>query len=109
MAVARAFTNDELYQFWKLGDVNQDGVVDQKDLDLIGKNINGYNPACDINEDHVVDTNDLQIAASNFGQNIYDYFDISRPIDPLLVVGGLATIGVVGAIIYWATRRKKGP
>jgi len=58
---------------WPLGDVNMDGVVDEKDADLIaasyGKKAGetGYNPAADLNNDGVVDMLDVGILNAGAG------------------------------------------
>ncbi len=54
-----------------LGDINQDGAVDIKDLILVAKDFGkttGFNPGCDLNSDGKVDIKDLIIVAKNFGK-----------------------------------------
>jgi hypothetical protein len=66
-----------------LGDVNGDGVVDGKDISIIGQAFGSYgpnylypgsppssnwNPNCDLNGDDTVDGRDMTLATRNFGE-----------------------------------------
>ena len=94
------FSPAELYEFWQLGDVNLDGKINDKDLDLITDNLGGFLPSVDLNDDQIVNTTDLQIAASNFGLDIYSYFgtfDYDLPKN--IILGGLVIFSI-GALAY---------
>jgi hypothetical protein len=60
-------------EFRKMGDINGDGVIDDKDMALLQNAMYSkpgkpnWNPKCDLNGDGVVDTRDLAIAAKNYG------------------------------------------
>ena len=72
---------DEMWNtFWSMGDINRDGYIDEKDVEILEENFGwsgppGENPA-DINSDGVVDQLDSSILAQNFGLIIWSYFDI---------------------------------
>jgi len=103
------FTSDQWYEFWRLGDVNLDGKIDSKDLDIIERHMGSFFPAADINEDNVVSSADLQIAASNYGLDIWSYYGVWKPPDLwVLIVGGLAAVGFFAAIA-WVARKPKSP
>jgi hypothetical protein len=57
-----------------VGDVNEDGVVDVRDLAIVAKAYgtfkgdSDYNPDADINKDGVVDMRDIAIVAKFFGE-----------------------------------------
>ncbi len=69
-------------EFRKLGDVNLDGVIDRRDLDMIsacyGKSVEEC-PECDLNGDGTIDVLDLTICGNHQGLNIYDYYGVVRP------------------------------
>jgi hypothetical protein len=60
--------------FALVGDVNGDGIVDLKDVYIVGKAYGSYpghpkwNPAADLNGDLKVDLKDFVIVVSNFGK-----------------------------------------
>jgi hypothetical protein len=57
-----------------LGDVNNDGHVDMKDIRLIAKAFGAtpgsstWNPECDLDGNQIVDIRDVRLAATNFGK-----------------------------------------
>jgi hypothetical protein len=60
-------------------DVNRDGKVDGKDIELVMQSLGSYpgcqppliwNPACDINGDGKVDSTDLAMVYADFGQSL---------------------------------------
>ena len=63
-----------IIQYRLEGDINGDGVVDYKDLAILGASYgkregeHGFNPAADINKDGVVDYKDLAILGANYGK-----------------------------------------
>jgi len=101
-------TSAQWEEFWGMGDVNRDGVIDLKDTDLIAE-ANGsregdanWNPELDLDHDGKVDIFDLAIAVRNFGLNIWDYFGIAREPDylPLLLAGGVFAVVLVGLFLF---------
>jgi hypothetical protein len=67
-----AITAEDREQFHKLGDINRDGIIDNKDLDLfkVAYQSRTYIPEADFNEDGKVDYEDLYIIAHNYGLKI---------------------------------------
>jgi len=69
----------------EMGDVNGDGVIDQKDIDLLKvafgtqKGESGYVEACDLNHDGVIDYKDLTKASSNYGKSIVPTTQLLSP------------------------------
>lgn len=59
--------------FWSMGDVNNDGYIDQTDADLIAGHFCTGDPQYDINKDGHVDALDTTICASNVGKDIWTY------------------------------------
>ena len=59
--------------FWRKGDVNKDGVIDETDGDLLRAAYGAtpaspnWNPDCDLNEDGTIDHTDLSILLINYG------------------------------------------
>jgi len=51
-----------------LGNVNNDCVINQTDLDLCSQHYGENWPQCDLNNDGIVDANDINIVAVNFGE-----------------------------------------
>jgi len=64
-----------------LGDVNGDGVIDEKDLDLFKAAYQSgrYDPACDFNHDGVIDASDLAILSRNYGKSIVPTTQLLSP------------------------------
>lgn len=58
--------------FYTLGDVNQDGFIDAKDLALMTAAYGKPDTDADINGDGVVNLSDLVILSKNYGKNITD-------------------------------------
>lgn len=96
-------TSSQWYEFWRLGDANLDGVIDDNDLNFIQSYVGSWHPAADINEDKIVDQADLQIVASNYGLNIWDYFGERKPMEwwHWLLLGG-------GALVFLYALAKVG-
>ncbi len=74
----------EWHEFWSLGDVNNDGYIDETDVQTIADNFGwegppGENPA-DINSDGVVNLQDAYICGHNCGLEIWAYFGLPTPI-----------------------------
>lgn len=69
----------------EMGDVNGDGVIDQKDMDLLKaawgafRGEPGYNEACDLNHDDVIDASDLAILSRNYGKSIVPTTQLLSP------------------------------
>ena len=72
-------------EFALLGDINRDGIIDQKDRDLLAARFGwsgtpGEVPE-DLNLDGVVDIKDAAICAQNSGKDICPHFNLGqRPI-----------------------------
>jgi len=70
-------------QFRKLGDVNGDGVIDQKDLDILQALFNttkassNWNPRADLNGDGIIDLQDFFICTQHQGLT-YDVWLATR-------------------------------
>lgn len=92
-------------EFWRLGDVNMDGFVDIKDLDAIIGAFNTFHPVFDLNDDGIVNQADLDIATPNLGLNIWDYFGVPHPTPWWLPIGALIGLGVVIGAIIWRKRK----
>ena len=69
----------------EMGDVNGDGIIDQKDVDLLRaaygtqKGQPGYVEAYDLNHDGVIDGRDIAIASRNFGKSIVPTTQLLSP------------------------------
>jgi hypothetical protein len=71
--------------FRDMGDVNGDGIIDQKDMDLL-KSAYGakkgearYNEVYDLNHDGVIDTKDLAILGRSYGKSIVPTAQLLSP------------------------------
>jgi hypothetical protein len=59
---------------WSIYDLNNDGVVDDKDLDIFIKAYlsqpgdPNWNPACDFNHDNIIDTLDFSLFSEHYGE-----------------------------------------
>ena len=66
----------QLQGLWILGDVNQDGIIDRKDLDLVAAAYGAkrgepkYNTSLDLNGDGIIDIQDISIVAVSQGLSI---------------------------------------
>lgn len=73
-------TAEQWLAFQKMGDFNQDGYIDQADLDLITPHYGetasspNWNPLFDVYTDGKIDMKDIAICANNQGLNIWDTF-----------------------------------
>ena len=93
--------------FWRLGDANMDGYINDADLALIEAaygSLTGdanYDPRCDFNGDGKIDILDLAAAGKNYGLNIWDYFEVDREPDylPLILAGGIFAV-VLGYFLF---------
>jgi len=64
----------------EMGDVNGDGVIDMKDVDLFKAAYGGrYDPACDFNHDGVIDASDLAILSRNYGKSVVPTAQLLSP------------------------------
>ena len=76
-------TREQWAQFWAMGDVNLDGYIDDKDIELMQRSIGSSEPAiigaCDLNNDGFVNVTDLYTVMSNYGENIWDHFGLPKP------------------------------
>jgi len=74
--VALLITPADREAFHKIGDINRDGVIDDKDIDLARAAFGStpgkpnWNPDCDLNGDGVVDITDVAITSRNYGLTI---------------------------------------
>ena len=63
-------------ELWAMGDVNRDGVIDQKDVDAVKAAWNtkpgdpNWNPNADVNSDGVVDIYDAATVNANLGEKL---------------------------------------
>lgn len=95
--LAGAPTPAQWAQFWKMGDVNLDGYINDRDIQLIGyaygavPGDTNWIGACDLNGDGIVEMKELSIAAQNYGANIWDFFKLPKP-----SIGLASTIAVAG-------------
>ena len=58
-----------------IGDINNDGIVDLKDLTEISINFNSNNCKCDLNKDGIVDIYDIVIVANQIDSSAFKVFD----------------------------------
>jgi len=71
-----AITPGDYETFHKLGDVNRDGIIDDRDLVLLKAafgskpGMPNWNPDCDLNGDGVVDIRDVTTASTHYGLTI---------------------------------------
>jgi hypothetical protein len=72
-------------EFHRLGDVNRDGVIDDKDMALLSAAYGStpgapnWNPDCDLNGDGIVDITDIFIASKNYGLRYEDWVKTVKP------------------------------
>lgn len=70
----------------EMGDVNGDGVIDDKDVDLVKKAYGSregdpnWNPACDLNHNGVVDAGDVAIVSRNYGKSVVPTAQLISPV-----------------------------
>jgi len=80
----------------RMGDVNGDGIIDIKDVDLfkVVYESGRYDPACDFNGDGTVDYNDAFILAQNFGKVSTKYFTkrLTFSVPVPLIFGAILTV-----------------
>jgi len=73
-------------ELMEMGDVNGDGVINQKDLDLITAAYGSregdpnWNPDADLNKDGVVDISDASIVGANFGKTVVPTAQLLSPV-----------------------------
>jgi hypothetical protein len=99
--------------FAKLGDINGDGYIDNKDLVLLQAAYgsrpgdSNWNPRADLNGDGVVDLADLVILSHNMGLNIWSYYGIPKPFPKwvLYAIAGGAAVAATAGITYYALKR----
>jgi len=72
------FTKEQWDIFWSMGDINRDGYIDDKDLELLRKAYDTNDPNCDLNKDGIVDTKDISIIGHNYGKNIWDFYGVKK-------------------------------
>lgn len=71
-------SNEGRFELWS-GDVNDDGIINNADKELILEAFNkdffdaGYNPACDLNADFLIDNSDLMWFFEYQGKTTKDY------------------------------------
>jgi hypothetical protein len=83
----------------KMGDINGDGIIDMKDMDLFKVAFGStpgspnWNPACDLNGDGRVDLRDVAKAAGNYGKVSTKYFMKRLPsMAGSLILGTILTV-----------------
>jgi len=76
-------SSEEAAMLREMGDVNGDGVIDMKDLDLIKAAYESgrYDPACDLNHDGVIDITDITTASQNYGKRAVSTVLLLSPIE----------------------------
>jgi hypothetical protein len=79
-AYVEAYVPEKLVEeFSKLGDVNSDGVIDDKDTNLIKEAFGStpdspnWNPKCDLNRDGVIDAKDFRTVSFNYGLTLEEW------------------------------------
>jgi len=79
-AYAEAYVPKDLAEkFMKLGDVNLDGIINDKDINLIKESFGAvpgspkWNSSFDLNEDGKIDMRDISIASKNYGLTIGEW------------------------------------
>jgi hypothetical protein len=90
------YSDDELR---KMGDVNADGIIDMKDLEIMSAAYGStpgspnWNSACDLNGDGLVDITDIVMAAHNYGEVSTKYFMKRLPsMAGSLILGTILTV-----------------
>jgi len=74
-----AITPGDYEAFHKLGDVNRDGVIDDRDLALMRAAFGAkpgdpnWNPDCDLNGDGIINVKDVGLASRNYGLTIENW------------------------------------
>jgi len=87
-------TEEQLYIFWSMGDVNEDGYINETDLDLIIAHYCTGDPQYDIDEDGHVTLSDFYICVFNIGLDIWTYFGVEQAwyhVDKLTVAMNLTS------------------
>lgn len=112
--MASQLTATQWIQWEKLGDINADGYIDNRDYALLTAaygSVPGqpnWNPAADLNNDGKVDLADLVILAQHINTNIWDYYGVPKPISPYLYVGiGIAAVAAVAGGAYYVLKRRR--
>jgi hypothetical protein len=86
----------------KMGDVNADGIIDMKDMNIMQAAFTStpdrpnWNPVCDLNGDGKVDMIDIYTAARNYGKVSTKYFTKRLP----SMVGSLI-FGTILTVFSW--------
>ena len=76
---------EQAEQLHEMGDVNRDGVIDQKDLDLIEAAYGSregdpdWNPECDLDHDGVITSYDMTRASGNYGKTAVSTAQLLSP------------------------------
>jgi hypothetical protein len=65
--------------FWSMGDVDRNGYINEKDLQLIYDRMGTGDPDADLNQDGIVDTIDLVTCAFHIGEDIWTHFGLPLP------------------------------
>jgi hypothetical protein len=84
----------------KMGDVNGDGIIDMKDVDIMRATFGStpgspnWNPACDLNGDGVVNIKDATILGTNYGQVSTKYFTkrLTFSVPAPIIFGAILTV-----------------
>jgi len=80
----------------RMGDVNADGIIDMKDVDLFKAAYESgrYDPACDFNGDGVVDGHDLATLGHNYGKVSTKYFTkrLTFSVPAPIIFGAILTV-----------------
>jgi hypothetical protein len=103
-----SFTSEQIAEFWRMGDVNLDGVIDDADMELLNGafgSVSGdakWIPNCDLNRDGKIDMLDIAAAAKNYGKDIWSYFSVPRPLPEWLLP---AFAGIIIGSVFVAVMR----
>jgi hypothetical protein len=107
-------TFGEWAKFAKMGDINQDGYINDADIAIIQAAWGSrpgdanWNPLCDLNGDGIINLLDLGVVTFNYGKDIWTalVYPDQKKRAILYVVGGASALFAVAGIAYYALRKR---